>query len=87
MRARFQLPIGAIVHPLANPQDLPVIGLDAGGIVRCRRCRTYINPFVTWSDNGRWGWRVPVSFWQISSHPHVRTCTCGALEPRCLLMN
>ena len=31
MRARFQLPIGAIVHPLADPQDLPIIGLDAGG--------------------------------------------------------
>ena len=55
MRARFQLPFGAIVHPMAGAQDLPVIGLDAGGIVRCRRCRTYINPFVTWSDNGRWG--------------------------------
>ncbi len=55
MRARFQLPFGAIVHPMAGAQDLPVIGLDAGGIVRCRRCRTYINPFVTWSDNGRCG--------------------------------
>ena len=53
LRARFQLPFGAIVHPLAGPQDLPVIGLDAGGIVRCRRCRTYINPFVTWVDGGR----------------------------------
>lgn len=53
MRARFQLPFGAIVHPLAEPQDLPVIGLDGGGIVRCRRCRTYINPFVTWCDGGR----------------------------------
>ncbi|CAL8469171.1 g8712 [Coccomyxa elongata] len=53
MRARFQLPTGLIVHPMAEPQDLPVIGIDAGGIVRCRRCRTYINPFVTWADGGR----------------------------------
>lgn len=53
MRARFQLPTGLIVHPMAEPQDLPAIGLDAGGIVRCRRCRTYINPFVTWTDGGR----------------------------------
>lgn len=53
LRVRFQLPTGLIVHPMAGPQDLPVIGLDAGGIVRCRRCRTYINPFVTWTDGGR----------------------------------
>lgn len=53
MRARYQLPIGAIVHPLADPQDVPVISLDGPGIVRCRRCRTYINPFVTWQDGGR----------------------------------
>ena len=53
MRTRYQLPVGAIVHPLADPQDVPVIGLDHGGIVRCKRCRTYINPFVRWSDGGR----------------------------------
>lgn len=53
LRARFQLPIGAIVHPLAEPQDVPIINLDSPGIVRCRRCRTYINPFVTWQDGGR----------------------------------
>ena len=54
MRQRYQLPVGAVVHPLADPQDVPVIGLDHGGIVRCKRCRTYINPFVRWSDGGRW---------------------------------
>lgn len=53
LRARFQLPIGAIVHPMADPQDVPVVSLDSPGIVRCRRCRTYINPFVTWQDGGR----------------------------------
>ncbi|CAK0784355.1 hypothetical protein CVIRNUC_007559 [Coccomyxa viridis] len=53
MRQRYQLPFGAVVHPLADPQDVPVIGLDNGGIVRCKRCRTYINPFVRWSDGGR----------------------------------
>jgi len=52
-RARFQLPVGAIVHPMADPQDVPVVPLTAAGIVRCRRCRTYINPFVTWADGGR----------------------------------
>ena len=38
---------------MADPQDVPIIGLDNGGIVRCKRCRTYINPFVRWSDGGR----------------------------------
>ena len=32
---------------------VPVSGLQGGGIVRCKRCRTYINPFVTWTDGGR----------------------------------
>ena len=76
-RQRFQLPIGAIVHPLApregaviggeglstststsssvdqNDDGVPVVPLTAAGIVRCRRCRTYINPFVQWVDGGR----------------------------------
>ena len=54
LRARFQLPLGAIVHPLADPQDdVPVIQLGPAGIVRCKRCRTYINPFMLWQDGGR----------------------------------
>ena len=81
-RQRFQLPIGAIVHPLApregaviggegllgsgnnassspssssdqNDDGVPVVPLTAAGIVRCRRCRTYVNPFVQWVDGGR----------------------------------
>ena len=56
LRARFQLPLGAIVHPLAGPQDdVPVIQLGPAGIVRCKRCRTYINPFMMWQDGGRCG--------------------------------
>ena len=53
LRARFQLPIGVLVQPLADPQDVPVLGLGSHGILRCKRCRTYINPFVTWHDGGR----------------------------------
>ena len=74
MRARFQLPTGLIVHPMAEPQDLPVIGLDAGGIVRCRRCRTYINPFVTWTDGGRCvhiTLRAPYRYTSTSAVPSV----------------
>lgn len=56
VRARFQLPLGAIAHPFAEPpgdSPLPVVQLENYGIIRCRRCRTYINPFMQWSDDGR----------------------------------
>ena len=31
----------------------PVVNLGAAGIIRCRRCRTYMNPFMGWTDGGR----------------------------------
>ena len=36
-----------------NDDGVPVVPLTAAGIVRCRRCRTYVNPFVQWTDGGR----------------------------------
>ena len=36
--------------------EIEVVDFGATGIIRCKRCRTYINPFVTWADNGR-RWR------------------------------
>ncbi|OQS04365.1 transporter Sec24, partial [Thraustotheca clavata] len=53
------LPIGVIIHPLAEPEagkELPVVNFGATGVVRCKSCRTYVNPFVQWVDNGR-RWR------------------------------
>lgn len=35
-----------------DKQQLPVI--QSSVIVRCRSCRTYINPFVTFVDMRRW---------------------------------
>ena len=55
LRARFQLPFGAILHPLAEPQNVPVLNMCQSGIMRCNRCRTYVNPFNEWVDGGRWG--------------------------------
>lgn len=50
------LPLSLIIQPLApqKEQELPVPVLDFGdeGPPRCRRCRTYINPFMTFSQNG-----------------------------------
>lgn len=40
------------LYRFALPQ-VPTIPLSGAGIVRCRRCRTYINPFVSWLDGGR----------------------------------
>lgn len=53
---RWQLPLGVIVRPMADDAlgiQVPVIPLGPQGIVRCRRCRTYMNPFIEWTDGGR----------------------------------
>ncbi len=54
LKARWHLPLGAVVHPLAEAGG-PVAVANAGSstIVRCKRCRTYMNPFMVWMDGGR----------------------------------
>ena len=64
-----KVPMGAIIRPLApycdetstveDDEDVPVIQPGAAGIIRCKRCRTYINAFVTWLENGR-RWRCNI---------------------------
>lgn len=57
--ARWHLPLGAVVHPLAEVpvgEEVPIVNFGAAGIIRCRRCRTYVNPYVTFTDAGR-KWR------------------------------
>ena len=53
------MPVGLIVHPMADEahgREVPLINLGSAGIIRCRKCRTYMNPFVQWTDSGRrWG--------------------------------
>jgi len=56
LRSRWPLPIGLVVHPMADEaygRSVPVVNLGSAGIVRCRSCRTYMNPFVQWTDAGR----------------------------------
>lgn len=54
LRKRLGVPLGIIVQPMSErAEKVPVVDPKDGGIVRCRKCRTYINPFVTWHDNGR----------------------------------
>ncbi|XP_062225139.1 protein transport protein SEC24 A-like [Phragmites australis] len=57
--SRWHLPLGAVIHPLAESPDgeeVPVINFGTAGVIRCRRCRTYINPYATFADAGR-KWR------------------------------
>ncbi len=53
---RWPLPFGALVHPMADERlgrTVPVVPLAGYGIIRCKRCRTYMNPFMTWTEGGR----------------------------------
>ncbi|KAK8676756.1 hypothetical protein V6N13_142322 [Hibiscus sabdariffa] len=60
--SRWHLPLGAVVCPLAEApegEEVPVINFASTGIIRCRRCRTYVNPYVTFTDAGR-KWRCNI---------------------------
>ncbi|XP_035382170.1 protein transport protein Sec24B isoform X1 [Electrophorus electricus] len=49
---KARLPLGLLLHPFRDLTQLPVI--TSNTIVRCRSCRTYINPFVSFLDQHRW---------------------------------
>jgi protein transport protein SEC24 len=55
---KFSLPLAYTVSPLAPGPAVPVVNLaelpNGGcGIVRCRRCRAYVNPYCPFIDGGR----------------------------------
>ncbi|KAG5514507.1 hypothetical protein RHGRI_035800 [Rhododendron griersonianum] len=63
--SRWHLPLGAVVCPLAEASDgeeVPVVNFTPSGIIRCRICRTYVNPYVTFTDGGR-KWRCNICAW------------------------
>ena len=50
--------MGVVLQPLAplapDVEQVPSVNFGAvGTIVRCKQCRTYVNPFVQWEANGR----------------------------------
>ncbi|KAF9612370.1 hypothetical protein IFM89_039197 [Coptis chinensis] len=60
--SRWHLPLAAVVNPLAEApegEEVPVVNFGPMGIIRCRRCRTYVNPYVTFTDGGR-KWRCNI---------------------------
>lgn len=50
------LPLGLVLQPLAplqaGEQAIPVLDFGEAGPPRCRRCRAYINPFMTFRSGG-----------------------------------
>ncbi|XP_057954401.1 protein transport protein SEC24 A [Malania oleifera] len=60
--SRWHLPLGAVVCPLAEVpkgEEVPIVNFASTGIIRCRRCRTYVNPYISFTDGGR-KWRCNI---------------------------
>eukprot|EP00397_Hematodinium_sp_SG-2012_P006512 GEMP01006545.1.p1 GENE.GEMP01006545.1~~GEMP01006545.1.p1 ORF type:complete len:981 (+),score=148.58 GEMP01006545.1:401-2944(+) len=58
LKFKAPLPLGICIQPLASVPvgypEVPVVNFGAvGTVIRCKRCRTYINPFIQWEANGR----------------------------------
>lgn len=56
VRLKAKLPIALVVQPLAPTEyETRAINFGLSGVIRCRACRAYINPFVEFKDNyGLW---------------------------------
>ncbi len=54
---KYGLPLGAIIQPLAKPlpgeDPVPVVNFGPAKIVRCRRCRSYVNFSCRFTGGGR----------------------------------
>ncbi|CAN8063741.1 unnamed protein product [Agarophyton chilense] len=50
---KYCLPLGAVIQPLAKDEPVPVVNFGGAGIVRCRRCRSYVNFSCSFKDGGR----------------------------------
>lgn len=54
---KAKIPAACIISPLAGPpanktELVPIVNFGACGVIRCKQCRTYINPYVQFLDNG-----------------------------------
>lgn len=63
LAAQCKVPTGGVLRPFASAsteeEEIDVVQPGAAGIIRCKRCRTYINPYVAWLENGR-RWRCNI---------------------------
>ncbi|KAH7648030.1 hypothetical protein FG379_000813 [Cryptosporidium bovis] len=58
LKQKAHIPIGLVFQPLASPPpgypEVPTVSFGSSGVlVRCKPCRTYMNPFVKWEAGGR----------------------------------
>jgi protein transport protein SEC24 len=52
--------LGGVLRPFAHCKDkVPTIIGGPAGIICCKKCRTYVNAFISWYDNGR-RWRCNI---------------------------
>jgi protein transport protein SEC24 len=76
MATQCKVPVGAVIRPLApaacEEDEVDVVQPGNAGIIRCKRCRTYINAFVTWLENGR-RWRCNICA-QLNDCPSTYFC-------------
>ncbi|CAI2163666.1 12011_t:CDS:10 [Funneliformis geosporum] len=61
--SKSRLPLGLVITPYRSLKegDDPVPVVTDTVIARCRRCRTYINPFVTFAEGGQ-KWKCNMCF-------------------------
>lgn len=71
-----KIPLGGVLRPLApcgdDDEDVDVVQPGSAGIIRCKRCRTYINAFVHWVEHGR-RWRCNICA-QMNDTPAAYFC-------------
>lgn len=53
LRVETHLPFAAVIQPLASVDSPPrAINFGVSGVIRCRACRAYINPYVSFNSTG-----------------------------------
>ncbi|XP_011496986.1 PREDICTED: protein transport protein Sec24A [Ceratosolen solmsi marchali] len=92
---KSRLPLGILIHPFKDLNSISTI--QSNTIVRCRLCRTYINPFVYFVDSKRWKCNLcykvnelpeeflfdpaTKSYGDPSRRPEIRTSTIEFIAP------
>lgn len=70
-----KIPLGGVLRPLApvgDDEEVDTVQPGSAGIIRCKRCRTYINAFVHWVEHGR-RWRCNICA-QMNDTPAAYFC-------------